>query len=33
MEGGIQQIAEAIADVATPFALIPEFQHLRLENI
>ena len=31
-EGRIQQIGEAIGDVATPFALIPEFQRLRLEN-
>lgn len=31
-EGSIQQIGEAIGDVATPFALIPEFQRIRLEN-
>ena len=31
-ERNIQQIGEAIADVATPFALIPEFQRVRLED-
>lgn len=31
-EGRISQIGEPIANVATPFALIPEFEHLRLEN-
>jgi uncharacterized protein (DUF362 family) len=31
-ERNIQQIGESIADVATPFALIPEFQRLRMEN-
>ncbi len=31
-ESRIEQIGERIADVATPFALIPEFQRLRLEN-
>ncbi len=31
-EGRIQQIGEAIGDVATPFELISEFQHLRLET-
>ncbi len=31
-EERILQIGEAIADVATPFALLPEFQRLRLEN-
>jgi uncharacterized protein (DUF362 family) len=31
-EDGIAQTGERIADVATPFALIPEFQHIRLEN-
>jgi len=30
-EGQIEQRGETIASVRTPFALIPEFQHLRLE--
>ena len=30
-ESSIQQIGEAIGNVATPFELIPEFQRLRLE--
>jgi uncharacterized protein (DUF362 family) len=31
-EGNILQMGESIAKVATPFALIPEFQRVRLEN-
>jgi uncharacterized protein (DUF362 family) len=31
-EDGITQTGERIEDVATPFALIPEFRHIRLEN-
>jgi uncharacterized protein (DUF362 family) len=31
-EDGIAQTGERIEDVATPFALIPEFRHIRLEN-
>ena len=32
-ERNVEQIAESIAAVATPFSLIPEFQRVRLENI
>ena len=31
-ERNIQQTGEAIESVATPFELIPEFRHIRLEN-
>jgi hypothetical protein len=32
MENNIAQTGERIEDVATPFALLPEFRRLRLEN-
>ena len=32
-ERNVEQIAESIATVATPFALIPEFQRYRLKQI
>ena len=32
VEGNIRQTGETIASVATPFQLIPEFRHLRLED-
>jgi uncharacterized protein (DUF362 family) len=32
MESNIAQTGERIEDVATPFALLPEFRHIRLEN-
>jgi hypothetical protein len=32
-EAGIRQIAESVESVATPFQLIPEFRHLRMERI
>ena len=32
MEGNIPQTGERIEAVATPFALIPEFRHIRLED-
>jgi len=32
MEGNIRQTGESVAAVATPFDLIPEFRHLRLEG-
>jgi uncharacterized protein (DUF362 family) len=31
-ERNIAQIGESVESVATPFALIPDFQHIRLEN-
>jgi uncharacterized protein (DUF362 family) len=32
-EAGIRQLGEAVETVATPFALVPEFHHLRIERV